>query len=96
MRALAVALLGLLALTAGAAPPGAGEGVLQNPMNRYREAPDCLPIPRQVAGADRRYKGNRLDQQPPGRLLHAVERRVDGCRTVTFVADERLRRSPGR
>jgi hypothetical protein len=94
MRALAIALLGLPAL--GAAPPGAGEGVLQNPMNRYREAPDCLPIPRQVAGADREYKGNRLDQQPPGRLLHAVERKVGECRTVTFVADERLRRPPGR
>ncbi|PWG02379.1 hypothetical protein [Sphingosinicella humi] len=54
---------------------------------------DCLSIQRQVAGEDRRYPGMRLDQQPPGRLLHAVDRQVDGCRTVTFVAEERVRRS---
>ena len=53
--------------------------------------PQCESVPKQVAGEDRTYPGTRLDQQPPGKLLHAVDRTVDGCRVVTFVAEERQR-----
>ncbi len=49
----------------------------------------CQSIPQQVAGENRRYPGTRLDQQPPGRVLHAVDRQVDGCREVTFVNEQR-------
>lgn len=81
--------LGLMA----AAPPQAensGPEPLMTP-NLYREPPGCESIPRQVAGEDRRYEGTRLDQLPPGKLLYAVDRQVDGCRVVTFVAEERRR-----
>lgn len=53
-------------------------------MNVLREGQDCVPIARQVSGEDRRYDGTRLDQQPPGRLILAVDRQVNGCREVTF------------
>jgi len=47
--------------------------------------PDCIPIPVQVAGERREYHGSRLDQQPPARLLLAVDRRVNGCPVATIV-----------
>lgn len=61
-----------------------------DPLNLYRERPGCTPVPQQVAGTERR-NGTRLDQQPPGRALLAVDRQVDGCREVTFISDERRR-----
>ena len=56
--------------------------------------PGCTPIVVQVAGEDREYRGTRLDQQPPARLLYAVDRRVNGCREVTFVNDQRIGPAP--
>lgn len=55
-----------------------------------RERPGCLPIVQQIAGENREYSGSRLDQQPPARLLFAVDRQVDGCREVTFVHERRI------
>jgi hypothetical protein len=56
--------------------------------------PGCTPIVVQVAGEDREYRGTRLGQQPPARLLYAVDRRVDGCREVTFVNEQRVGPAP--
>jgi len=61
-------------------------------MNLYRPKAGCTPIERQVAGEDRRYGGTRLDRQPPGELLLAVDRHVDGCHEIVRLRDERLRR----
>ena len=92
-------LLFLLALPAAstAAPSESRPEIRTNP-NRLampnalgETPPGCIPVPQQVAGEDRDYPGTRLDQQPPGKLLHAVERQVNGCREVTFVAEERQR-----
>ena len=52
--------------------------------------PGCMPIVQQVAGEKREYRGTRLDQQPPARMLYAVDRRVNGCHEVTFVNDRRI------
>ena len=60
-------------------------------MNLMRERSNCESIPRQVAGEDRRYDGTRLDQQPPGRMILAVQREVAGCPEVAFAND--IRRS---
>ena len=60
-------------------------------MNAMRARPNCESIPRQVAGEDRRYDGTRLDQQPPGRLILAVQREVNGCPEVAFANE--IRRS---
>jgi hypothetical protein len=60
-------------------------------MNLMRTREDCVSIPRQVSGEDRRYDGTRLDRQPPGRLILAVERHVNGCPEVTFANE--IRRS---
>ena len=62
----------------------------RDPMNVYRQKAGCTPVPQQVAGTERR-NGTRLDQQPPGRALLAVDRQVDGCREVTLVSEERRR-----
>ncbi len=99
MRNLAFAPLALLCV--GAAPPQAEPPVSSGPqivptpdgfghdMNVMRNRADCVPIPRQVTGEDRRYDGTRLDQQPPGQLILAVDRRVDGCPEVTLVNQQR-------
>ena len=63
-------------------------------MNVMPARPDCLSIPRQVAGEDRRYDGTRLDQQPPGRLILAVERHVNGCPEVVFANEVRRSARP--
>lgn len=55
----------------------------------------CVPIARQVAGPDRPPSGTRLDQQPPGEMLLAVDREVDGCREVTRLRQERSRAAAG-
>jgi hypothetical protein len=68
-----------------AAPPAPdGQASPFDRMNVMRTSRDCVSIPRQVSGEDRRYEGTRLDQQPPGRMILAVERRVNGCPEVTF------------
>ena len=59
-----------------------------------RERPGCMPIVQQVAGENREYRGRTLDQQPPARLLYAVDRQVNGCREVTFVHDRRIGGAP--
>lgn len=69
-------------LSGSAVPPGPDAF---DPMNRYREDRGCHSIPQQVAGADRRYDGTRLDRQPPGRLLLAVDREVNGCHQATLI-----------
>jgi len=62
--------------------------------NAFTDNEGCTSIVVQVAGDDREYRGTRLDQQPPARLLYAVDRRVDGCREVTFVNDRRIGPEP--
>lgn len=52
----------------------------------------CVPIARQVAGADRPGSATRLDRQPPAQALLAVDREVGGCREVTLISRERARR----
>ena len=58
-------------------------------MNAFRQTPGCRPILNQVAGDGRRRNGTRLDQQPPGRLILAVDRQVDGCHEIVFLGRER-------
>jgi hypothetical protein len=65
-----------------------------DPMNVLRTGENCVSIPRQVSGEDRRYDGTRLDQQPPGRLILAVERHVNGCPEVTFANEQRRSTRP--
>ena len=66
--------------------------VPQSTPNLYRDRAGCTSIPRQVAGEDRRYDGTRLDRQPPGKALLAVDRSIDDCPVATFVSEERARR----
>ena len=63
-------------------------------MNVMRARPDCESIPRQVAGEDRRYDGTRLDRQPPGRMILAVQREVNGCPEVAFANGTRRSTRP--
>lgn len=60
----------------------------QHTPNAFQSNPGCTPIAVQVSGENRRYEGNRLDQQPPARMLLAVDRQVNGCREVTFVNEQ--------
>jgi len=103
MRKLAFVPFALLCI--GAAPPQAAAPAPAqaapelNPhsfdrMNAMPARPDCVSIPRQVAGEDRRYDGTRLDRQPPGRLILAVERRVNGCPEVVFANEQRRSARP--
>ncbi|HYD11586.1 MAG TPA: hypothetical protein VEC11_01935 [Allosphingosinicella sp.] len=104
MRNLAFIPLALLCI--GAAPPRGEPAPMPaqtapelNPhsfdrMNVMRARPNCESIPRQVAGDDRRYDGTRLDQQPPGRLILAVERHVNGCPEVAFANETRRSTRP--
>ena len=52
--------------------------------------PGCMPIVQQVSGEKREYRGTRLDQQPPARMLFAVDRQVNGCHEATFVNQRRI------
>jgi hypothetical protein len=104
MRKLAFIPLALLCVGAAApradtAPRPAQTAPELNPhsfdrMNIMPARPDCVSIPRQVAGDDRRYDGTRLDRQPPGRLILAVDREVNGCREVAFANGERRSARP--
>ena len=105
MRILALVPLALLCIgaaapqAAGPAPTPAQTAPELNPhsfdrMNAMPARPDCVSIPRQVSGEDRRYDGTRLDRQPPGRLILAVERRVNGCPEVVFADEQRRSTRP--
>jgi hypothetical protein len=82
-----------LVLLVAAAPPSRPAAHLPDapsadrfdPINAYRTRQGCRSIPQQVAGADRRYEGSRLDRQPPGHLLLAVGREIDGCPQATVI-----------
>lgn len=102
MRIPAIIALALLPLESSSAQPSpqapaAGErgaaiaGPIEDPMNRYRIRPGCVSIPQQVAGEDREYRGTRLDRLPPGKLLLAVDRRIDGCPEIVLASEERRR-----
>ena len=71
-----------------AAPPQAAQaeqrGTHRTP-NAHRDLPGCTPIAQQVAGENRKYRGTRLNEQPPAQMLLAVDRHVGGCREVTFL-----------
>lgn len=92
MRRLAFVPLALLCIGAAAPPatspapatPSADAQPSLDRMNAMRDQPGCTSIAQQVSGENRRYDANRLDRQPPGRLLLAVDRQVNGCREVTF------------
>ena len=76
---------------ADAPPPVPAEGF--DRMNLHREQPGCVPIARQVAELGRGgNRAQRLDRLPPGHAFLAVDRRVNGCREVTLLRDERRRR----
>ena len=103
MRKLAFVPLVLLGM--GAAPPQVAQPAPAqtaqelNPhgfdrMNAMPERPDCVSIPRQVAGEDRRYDGTRLDRQPAGRLILTVQREVNGCPEVVFANEQRRSSRP--
>jgi hypothetical protein len=104
MRFLATFPLALLATSSIANPPARapvavppnGEIRLTPPadldrMNAYREAPGCISIPRQVAGEDRSRDATRLDREPPGRIILAVDRQIGGCHEVALLSEERRR-----
>ena len=97
MAAIALVLLPLAA--AGAAPrhPAAApaESRAARPefadrMNRFSQGPGCVSIPRQVAGEDRLYPGTRLDREPSGRLVLAVDRIVGRCHEVALASNRRF------
>ena len=101
MAAIALALLPLAAVAAApqhadhhssariAAAPQGKEPIIDS-MNRFSQGPGCTSIPRQVMGEARRYPGTRLDQEPPGRLILAVDRMVGGCHEVALVSARRF------
>jgi hypothetical protein len=102
MRIMAAFAFALLPLAAGAAPPDhagtghaappgeirVGEAPANDPMNRFSQRPGCVPIERQVMGENRRYRGTRLDRGPPGRVILAVDRQVNGCHEVALLSAE--------
>lgn len=74
-----------------AAPSAPGPDAFDR-MNRLGALPGCVPIAQQVSGENRRYDGTRLDRQPPGQVLLAVDRQVDGCHEAVLLRDELARR----
>jgi hypothetical protein len=99
MRILALIPLALLAAAAPPQSPARQSPAPEAPpsldrMNAFVQRPGCASITRQVAGEDRRYNGTRLDQQPPARLILAVDRHMDGCHEVVFASERRY--GPGR
>ena len=95
-----VLLAAMLALPLGGAPETRTERAAAPPAtdsdrripNFLGEREGCTPIVVQVAGEDREYRGTRLDQQPPARMIYAVDREVEGCREVSFVNEVDRRR----
>ena len=100
-------ILSALLLPAASAAQNAPPGGAEAPRTQSR-GPDqampvlgqpragCMPIVQQVSGEKREYRGTRLDQQPPARMLYAVDRQVDGCREATFVNEMRIDGARGR
>ena len=95
-----LAILAAALLLPGASAPQAGERAPQtlpplersDRMNLFRGLPNCVPIPGPVAGPLRQDNDStRLDRLPPGRVLLAVERRIDGCREAVLLSEERRR-----
>jgi len=70
---------------APAKPAQAERPGLHPARNVHSDRPGCTPIVQQVAGKDRKYRGTRLNEQPPAQLLAAVDRQVGGCHEVTFL-----------
>jgi hypothetical protein len=105
MRFLALLPLALLSVGSSANPPARSPAAAVPPagevrpappdsfdrMNAFRETPGCKSILLQVAGEDRSRNGTRLDQQPPGRMILAVDRQVNGCHEVALLSEERRR-----
>lgn len=61
--------------------------------NAFTQAPNCLPIIRQIQEQAKRTRDTEyrtLDREPPAHLLLAVDRQVNGCREAAF-----LRRDAG-
>lgn len=52
---------------------------------------DCFAARVEHARPGEPARSRRLDEMPPGRLYHAVERSVDGCRELVLVSEERER-----
>ena len=104
MRRMATIALALLPLAAVAAAPHhgshrsgarsaavpAGKAPIADSMNLFSQGAGCTSIPRQVMGEDRRYPSTRLDQEPPGRLILAVDRVVGGCHEVALASARRF------
>ncbi len=86
MKLLILAATLLLPAATPEAPPAAAPARVEPAaQNIFRDRDGCLPIPQQVAGEKREYRGTRLDQQPPAHLLLAVDRRVNGCPEATLL-----------
>lgn len=77
--------------TAQAPEPARNSAPRQVPGMVSPDRNGCVPIARQISGQDRAPSGTRLDQQPKGEVLLAVDRIVNGCREVTLISDERRR-----
>ena len=104
MRMMAAFALALLPLAAASAAPRhagthrtaqggeihVGNAPFTDQMNLFRQGAGCVPIERQVRGEDRRYRGTRLDREPAGRLILAVDRTVGGCHEVVMASDRRF------
>ena len=104
MRLALAATLALSPLAASAGPPagsapsskdGAGAAVRSEPrsadrMNLFGQPGRCQPFEAQIAQANKRLGGTRLDREPPGHAFLAVDRNVSGCHELTFVSEERV------
>ena len=103
MRLALAATLALSPLTASAGPPagsapsskdGAGAAVRSEPrsadrMNLFGQPGHCRSFQAQIAQANKRLGGTRLDREPPGHAFLAVDRNGSGCHELTFVSEER-------
>lgn len=88
---LAAAAMVSLTDTAQAPEPAQIRTVLQQTRTLSPDRPGCVPILRQIGGPDRRVPGTRLDQQPAGEIILAVDRRMNGCHEATLLRDEQRR-----
>jgi len=101
MRLALAAILALSPLAASAGPPAgsapadAGAAVRTEPrsadrMNLFGQPGHCRSFQAQIAQANKRLGGTRLDREPPGHAFLAVDRNVSGCHELTFVSEERV------
>lgn len=103
MRLALAATLALSPLAASAGPPAGSapapksDGPAAAPaeprsadrMNLFGQPGHCQPFEAQIAQANKRLGGTRLDREPPGHAFLAVDRNVSGCHELTFVSEER-------